>query len=164
MTFGEMETILSVGRLVASIATPTILAIFGYLLLRRVEQIKAGVTKHSDFQIKWADEFFNSCQYFLQILEKELALLNHNSGDRETIMQIIAYHQQAAELELRIRRFVVFAPKYGPDTTESAQQCISRLRNLFEAGGGDPEPVIQAMAEFNVVSKKAHAEMLSIRA
>ena len=75
MTKEEMQVWLEVGNLVASIATPIVIAILGTLLLRRIEGIKATITRQSEFKKKWAEQFFECGQLFMQALERELAIL-----------------------------------------------------------------------------------------
>ena len=66
----EIETI----KLLASVATPVVLAIFGLLLLRKIESVKATVAKQSGFQTKWAEVFFDCCQEFMKAVERDLSL------------------------------------------------------------------------------------------
>ncbi len=75
MTKEEVKIFLEVGKLAASIATPIVVATLGILLLHRIEGVKALVAKQTEFHKKWAEQFFECCQGFMQALERELALL-----------------------------------------------------------------------------------------
>ena len=165
-----MEPWFEIGKLLASAATPVIVAIVGVLLLRRVEGIKALVSKQSDFDKKWADEFFSCCQQFMQSLEKELALLTVLYGlidfdgklGTEIQEEISRLHVALPELVLRIRRCVVFAPTSGALAYRAASDCISLTAKLLKERHGNLDEIIEKMNEFNIASRKSHAEMLGL--
>jgi len=172
MTKDEVGFWLEVGKVAASIATPIVVAIIGILLLRRIESVKATVAKQSEFHRKWADQFFECGQEFMQAIERDLALLTtlaglKNPNDafgvalKEEISQLTT---TLSELELRIRRSVVFAPFTGSAVTKASSECIALLRNLLAAMKGNVDEIIEKMNEFNVASRKAHAEMLGLHA
>ena len=160
---------LEYAKLAASIATPLVVATLGVLLLRRVESVKAAVAKHSDFQRKWADGFFSCCQEFLVTVEQELALLTTVSCGRggkplspDVIDTLNGFHVRLSELELRIRRSMVFAPKSGMAVTASATECIHDLHALLANGGGSVDALLESMNGFNRATRSAHAEMLGL--
>lgn len=166
-----MESWLEIGKLAASIATPIVVAIMGILLLRRIEGVKALVAKQSDFHKKWADEFFSCCQQFMQALERDLALLTVLGGLQEpngklgieVQEEISRLTAKLSELELRIRRCVVFAPTSGVTVARTANDCISLTASLLKSMQGNLDEIIGKMNEFNIASRKAHAEMLGLR-
>jgi hypothetical protein len=49
---------LEIERIISGLATPIVVAILGVMLLRRIESVKAGITRQSTFHVRWADEFF----------------------------------------------------------------------------------------------------------
>jgi len=63
------------GTLLALLPT-LVVALVGWLLLRRLEEIKSEVARYSDFNRKWADVFFDDCQRFMISVERVLALLS----------------------------------------------------------------------------------------
>ena len=166
LTFG-----LEVGKLAASIATPIVVAILGVLLLRRIEGVKATVANQSEFHKKWAEQFFGCCQEFMKALERELTLLTVLAGlanpDDEfgsELQKEISrrLHPNLLELELRIRRSVVFAPSTGNLVTKAASECLALTGALVASKKGNLDEIIGKMNEFNVASRNAHAEMLGI--
>lgn len=166
-----MESWFEIGKFVASITTPIVVAIIGILLLRRVEGVKALVAKQSDFHKKWADEFFSCCQQFMQVLERVLALLTVLSGLQEPNgklgveikEEISRLSTKLSELELRIRRCVVFAPTTGETVARTANGCLSLTAGLLNSLQGNLDEIIGKMNEFNIASRKAHAEMLGLQ-
>ncbi len=158
------------GKLAASIATPVVVAVLGVFLLRRIEGVKALVAKESDFHKRWADEFFSCCQQFMQTLERFLALLKglaslqEKNGKRGTEIQeeLRGLSVRLSELELRLRRCVVFAPKAGVLVKQTAEACIALTASLVKSMEGDFDPIIDKMNEFNGASRKAHFEMLGL--
>lgn len=161
------QLILEVIKTAASTATPIIVAYLGVMLLRRIETIKAVVAKESDFQKKWAEQFFTCGQTFLQTLEQELAILvvtnSNNADNSKTATEISRLNLELSELELRIRRNVVFAPKTGGEVVISAGQCLQQLHSLLESGRGNLDDLISTMNKFNLASRRSHAEMLLLK-
>jgi len=103
---------LEIIKVVAGAATPILVAVFGILVLRRIEGVKAFFAKQSEFEKRWAEEFFDCCQGFMQALERDLTLLTALPGMQEGNEKVRAEaHDEVwrlnvtlAELELRIRR------------------------------------------------------------
>lgn len=165
---------LEIGKLAANIATPIVVAILGVKLLRRIEGVKALVAKQSEFHKKWAEQFFECCQGFMQALERELSLLTVLSGlerDKKNdeygtglLKEITRLIPTLSELELRIRRCVVFAPSSGCAVTKAASECMALTSALFATKEGNVDDIIGKMNEFNIASRKAHAEMLGLNA
>ena len=156
--------------LIVSMVTPIVVIFLGVLLLRHIEGVKAMVTKQSGFSSKWADEFFDCCQQFLQALERELAILTvfskikdqKGTFSSECLEELQQLHIKLAELELRIRRNVLFAPSAAHEVTKAAGECFALTAELIDSKGGDVDMIISKMNEFNIASRSAHAEMLGL--
>lgn len=163
---------LEIVKIIIGAATPVVVAILGVSLLRRIESVKSVVARQSEFQKKWADEFVNCCQSFMQALERDLALLTILSGlqdpngsfGTELQQQITRLHPTLSELELRVRRSVVFAPVNGASVVHGASECIRLIGALIKAQAGSVDPIIARMNDFNVAARHAHAEMLGVGA
>jgi hypothetical protein len=157
-------------KFLTGLLTPIVVAILGILLLRRVEDVKTAVAHQSEFHRKWADQFFDCCQQFMSALEKSLAVLQHLSDLKEpnnetgTKLQteISLLLPVILELELRIRRSVVFAPVAGPTVSLAANECIKLMETLFSLRKGNLDEIIAKMNEFNRAARLAHAEMLGV--
>jgi len=108
----------------------------------------------------------------MKTLERELALLTFlhglkNPNDEfgtELQKEASRLHPNLSELELRVRRSVVFAPSTGGSVTKAARECIALTGALVAARKGNLDEIIGKMNEFNAASRKAHAEMLGINA
>jgi|SRR6185369_10759308 len=175
MTLSEAEFWLEAGKLAASMATPVVVVIIGVLLLDRVEGIKATVATQSSFHQKWAEQYFECCQKFMQAMERELALLTFisslggpNDGyiglRAELEKEVNQLHPTLSELELRIKRSVIFAPLAGDAVKGAASECITLTHALLTTKRGNVDDIISKMNEFNIASRKAHAEMLGLNA
>jgi len=157
-------------KFLAGLLTPIVVVVLGVLLLRRIEGVKATVAHQSEFHRRWADQFFECCQQFMNAIEKELAVLRFLSDSKEpnnetgTKLQneISLLLPVILELELRIRRSVVFAPTTGPAVSQAANECIALTHALFRMRKGNLDEVIVKMNEFNVAARTAHAEMLGV--
>jgi hypothetical protein len=163
---------LEIGKVVVGAATTVLVAIFGILLLRRIEGVKALVAKQAKFEKRWAEEFFDCCQQFMQALERNLALLTALpglQGRNETVHteshdEIFRLSLTLAELELRIRRSVVLAPRSGSSATKAASECVALTGKLLTARQGNLDEITSKMNEFNLASRVAHGEMLGLGA
>ena len=161
---------MEIAKLAVSVVTPIVVAIIGVLLLRRIEGVKALVASQSEFNKKWAEEFFDCCQRFMQTLERELALLTiltalkNPDGKFGTELQeeINRLNPTLSELELRIRRSVVFAQSAGGSVTRAAHECVTFTGELLERKEGNLDDIINEMNNFNIVSRRAHAEILGL--
>ncbi|MGH8352749.1 MAG: hypothetical protein ACRERY_04385, partial [Pseudomonas sp.] len=101
---------------------------------------------------------------------RDLALLTVLAGLKnpddefgtELQKEISRLHPDLSELELRIRRSVVFAPLAGGPVTKTANECIVLTGALVASMQGNTDEIIEKMNEFNTASRKAHAEILGI--
>ena len=57
---------------------------------------------------------------------------------------------------------VFFAPSSGDAVKKAAKECIALVNKLFAQRKGDVDEIVAKMNEFNVASRKAHAEMLGL--
>ena len=162
-----MESI-EIIKLIVTASTPIVVLILGMLLLRRIESIKKTIALRSDFHKQWADQFFECCQSFIVTLERKLALLtvvtglnNPDSDYGENLQKEISdLLPTLAELELRIRRSVVFAPKNGSDVKQSATTCMKLVANLINSRQGNVDEIIENIDQFNRRVRLAHAEII----
>ena len=160
----------------SSFVTPIVILVLGILVLRRIESIKAAVLRQSDFQSKWGDQFFDSCQEFLRALEREVAVLvcvsslpnlqEHDGLGLELQKEISRLHPKISELELRMRRCLVFAPTVGSEVTDAAKACFNLLNtitaNLKARKQFNVDEIIERMNTFNIAARQAHAELLDL--
>lgn len=157
----DLELILNL----AQIATPIVI---GYFLFKSIENSKQQIERQSHFYKKWADEFFNTCDEFMKCTERMLAFLtfvSHNPDINETCSHYGKEYNdlfpRLLELELRIRRVVPFAPKFGNPVANNASEIFVKLSELCKQKKGNVDPIINLIAEFNKAAKLAHGEMLA---
>jgi len=153
---------------ITQIITPILIFIFGFLFLKSIENIKQQIERQSHFYKKWADEFFNTCDEFMKCTERMLALLtfiSNNPNINETWMhyqkELNDLFPALSELELRIKRFVPFAPKFGNCVKTNASEILNKLSELFKQKKGNVDPIVNLIVEFNKAAKLAHGEMLA---
>lgn len=63
-------------KLLCPVLTPVVAALFGWLILRRVENIRNTLSRSSDFRTKWANEFFDVYNKFIGSVVKTMVLFN----------------------------------------------------------------------------------------
>ena len=66
------------------------------------------------------------------------------------------------ELELRLRRNIVFAPETGGKVIEAANKCLELIASLLNTKSGNLDDIVNQMNDFNVLARAAHAEMLGL--
>lgn len=160
----DLELILKITQLV----TPILIFIFGILFLKSIESTKKHIERQSHFYKKWADEFFITCDEFMKCTEHMLALLHflvHNQNINETYShyqkEFNDLYLKLLEVELRIRRLVPFAPKFGNTVQNNASEICTKFSELFEQKKGNVDPIVNLIFEFNKAAKLAHGEMLA---
>ena len=84
------------------------------------------------------------------------------SLELELQKELSRLHPYISELELRIRRIVVFAPKNGGSITQAANGCLGLTGTLAKLGKGNFDGIIDKMNDFNIAARAAHAEMLGL--
>ncbi len=156
----------------AKVLVPTCVgAVIGLLLLRRLEQVKAEVVRHSDFNRRWAELFFDSSNTFMVSVERLLALYClltvaqdpndqlglGRQGQVNELLPVLAEHR------FRILRLVVLAPPKGAEAGVAANRLFESVAKLTQARQGNVEELRCQINEFNFAARKAHAEMLSSR-
>ncbi len=164
-------------KLIASIATPLIIFFLGILFLRKIESIKRMVMQTSEFESKWASGFFDACNDFMKKTERIMALLPQLQGLGEDVNNDIGKRYQKeinslapeiSECELKIRRYVVLAPRNGPSAKEKADAIMDMFQNMAKNLETHKNTVVNLddlfskLKDFSVSARSAHAEMLNI--
>jgi len=158
-------------KIIISATAPIAVVVIGVILLRKIEGIKAEVAKSSEFTSKWAGEFWTTCQEFMRLTERYMAILNHlNSmsepnNDTGTKYQVECneLNVKLSELELRIRRLVAFSPSNAKSVTTYASGILSMLSSILNTRRGNLDDLFSKVDSFNKASREAHAEMTGIR-
>ena len=150
------------------IVTPILVFILGVRFVKSIESAKNQVERQSHFAKKWADEFFDTSDEFMKGVERVLALFTSIQGFANPNDERGTRYQQEcsdlfptiAELGLRIRRMVPFAPKNGGTVKEKASAILETLSNMVRERRGNMDEIIRLIAEFNDAVKLAHSEIL----
>ena len=149
---------------VASVLNPIFILFLGWFILRRVESIKNQVSKQYEFSSKWANEFFKTCQEYMNAIEKNLSLLHFlnkleekNSDLGKKIQkEITELNQKIPELQLRLKRLSVFAYKSKGAIIKKSESIQDKISNMLNTGIGNFDEVILLLDEFNKEIKKGH--------
>jgi hypothetical protein len=153
------------------ILLPTgVAAAFGWLLLRRLEEVKSEVARYSDFSRKWAELFFDASNAFMVSVERLITLyafLTRANPNDEAGME----HQHKAnallpelhENYLRIQRLAPLAPLNGPEAVRAATQIYESVGSLTRTKMGNVTDFRREIDTFNQAVRVSHAEMLAVR-
>ncbi len=156
-------------KIVIQAIVPLLLFVFGILILRKTESIKTQIERQSHFTKRWADLFFETCHEFMNSVERVMALLNSiqqledPNNERGTRYQneCSDLFPKIAELELKIRRMIFFAPQSGQSVRENASAIFNTLGDMIRNRQGNLDELYCHIANFNRAVHKAHDEMLS---
>ena len=156
----------------AKILLPTgVGAIIALLLLRRLEQVKCEVARHSDFNRKWAELFFDSSNTFLVSSERFLALYYmltvvaepNNEWGIGLQRQVNDLLPVLKENSFRIQRLVALAPSQGPAAWAAANRLFESIAVLTKTRTANVEELRGQIDEFSHAARTAHSEMLASR-
>jgi hypothetical protein len=154
------------------ILLPTgVAAAFGWLLLRRLEEVKSEVARYSDFSRKWAELFFDASNAFMVSVERLITLYTFLSNVANPNDEVGMERQHKAnallpelhENYLRIQRLVPLAPLNGPVAVRAATQVYESVGNLTKTRMGNVVDVRREIDAFNQAVRISHAEMLAAR-
>ncbi len=149
---------------------PTIVAAaFGYFLLRRLEEIKSEVARHSDFSRKWAELFFDASNAFMISVERIMALfslltISKNPNDEagtEWAKQANSLYPALVENNFRIQRLVALAPSRGQAAAGAADRLYQRVVALTGTKTGNVAELRSDIDAFNRAAREAHSEMIA---
>ena len=151
---------------------PSCVAIaLGWLLLRRLEEVTSEVVRYSDFSRKWAELFFDTCNAFMESVERLMTMyhfLSHAKDPNDGVgmeWQRKANEQLPAlvETHFRIQRLVLLAPSKGSAAGKAAIQIVESVQQLTRTKMGNLGDLRSQIDVFNRAVREAHSEMLASR-
>ncbi|MGO9230891.1 MAG: hypothetical protein ACLQKA_17005 [Bryobacteraceae bacterium] len=154
------------------ILLPTgVAAVFGWMLLRRLEEVESEVARRSDYSRRWADLFFDASHTYMVPLERLLTLYhflahaadpNKEQGTKWAV-EANALLPVLFENSLRIQRLAVLAPSSGPAAEAAATKILESTETLTKTRSLNLGEIRRETDTFNQAVRVAHAEMLSRR-
>ena len=171
---------------ISSALVPILLFLFGLLLLRKIEVIKASVLKQKEWQTRWADSFFQLCQALVadaegilntwfevgEALQRESHELEHH---RKRISESFDILQKMKRIELRLRTHLLYCPKSAAEVRETASALLQAFHDTGRlwcsrtpeepekveiTGQWNVESMQEYIIQFHEAARKAHREML----
>jgi hypothetical protein len=158
-------------ELVKTLLPTGVAAVFGWLLLRRLEGAKSEVARYSDFSQRWAGLFFEASHTFMVSIERVMALFvfltiavdpNDEAGT-EHARKINALMPELYENYFRITRLSSFAQSKGQAAVDAATQLRDSIFELTRTRTGNVNDLRREIDAFNQAVRIAHAEMLASR-
>jgi hypothetical protein len=143
----------------------------GWVFVRRLEQIKSEVARHSDFNQKWADLFFDASNAFMVSVERLMTCLvfivnTKNPNDKQGMewqLQLNATLSVFIENHYRIQRLAVFARKNGPAAVKAADDLFDRVSEFTATKKTNLDELRGKINIFNRAVREAHSEMIASR-
>jgi hypothetical protein len=161
----------SVPELVKLLLPSCVAIALGCLLLRRLEEVKSEVVRYSDFSRKWAELFFDTCNAFMESVERLMTMyhfLSHAADPNDEAG--MAWQRQAneqlpalIESHFRIQRLVLLAPSNGRTAGKAAIRIVESVEQLTKTKMGNLADLRNEIDEFNRAVREAHSEMLASR-
>jgi hypothetical protein len=154
------------------ILLPTgVAAVFGWLLLRRLEEVKSEVARRSDYSRRWADLFFDASHTYMVSLERLLTLYYFlsNAADPNDeqgtnwALEANSLLPVLFENYVRIKRLAALAPSSGPAAEAAATQILESTEKLTKTRRFNLDDIRREIDVFNQTVRAAHSEMLSRR-
>lgn len=148
-----------------------LIVVLGWIFLRRLEQIKSEVARHSDFNQKWADLFFEASNAIMVSVEHIMTYAFLVTGDKDgNSPQKMEWQQEMnkaldvfLENQYRIQRLAVLATSKGSDVVKAADDLFESVRELFNNKRANLQELRVKIDTFNLAVRKAHAEMIASR-
>jgi hypothetical protein len=156
---------------IAKIVLECLIVVLGWIFLRRLEQIKSEVARHSDFNQKWADLFFEASNAIMVSVEHIMtyAFLATSDKDGSSPRKMEWQQEMNKALEVflenqfRIQRLAVLATSKGSNVVKAADDLFTGVRELFNSKRADVQELRAKIDMFNLAARKAHAEMIASR-
>jgi hypothetical protein len=148
-----------------------LLVALGWFFLRRLEQIKLEVARHSDFNQKWADLFFNASNALMVSVEHIMtyAFLLISDKDEKSPKRIEWQEEMNKALDVlvenryRIDRLSVLATLKGSASEKAADDLFESVRELFNTKQVNLNELRDKINTFNRAVREAHSEMIAMR-
>jgi hypothetical protein len=148
-----------------------LLVALGWFFLRRLEQIKLEVARHSDFNQKWADLFFNASNALMVSVEHIMtyAFLLISDKDEKSPKRMEWQEEMNKALDVlvenryRIDRLAVLAASKGPVSQQAADDLFNSVRELFNSKRINLNELRDKIDAFNRAVRDAHSEMIASR-
>jgi hypothetical protein len=170
---------LEVLKLAVSIATPLVIAFFGFIINKSIQRQNAIAQRQSLWFTKWADDFlktasgFNDSATNLMLLYvvggwEAMGYSTEGKDPGKLKLPPDKYRPFSIELNrgwLELTKFVAFAEINGTGLEKAATDLLSETASWCNNGGGNPEGVRafrQKQLAFNINVKKVHAELLGL--
>jgi len=165
-----MEVTIEDVKTITDILTPFLIALFGFLLLRRTEGIKTKAVRESDYLIKHADYFLTTAEEFIVAHEKALTLLTllnksvtlEEDCKNALWKKLISLLETVLELELRLRRYEPFIPIEEEKILSAAKGCNKLLVDTLNQKKGNVDPIIKEIRNLHSLVRVVHKEMLNL--
>jgi hypothetical protein len=166
-------------KLLASIATPVIIAIFGLRINQTIQRQNTIAQRQSSWLTKWADDFLKTASGFndsatdlmlLYVVKGWEAMDYSTEGKDPGKLKLSLDDYRALSIKLNrgwleLSKFVAFAKVNGMGLEKAATALLSEAASWCNNGGGDLEGVRvfrQKQLDFNINVQKVHAELLGL--
>ncbi len=157
-------------KIIISILTPIIILCLGVKINKNFEKNKLDILKEKEWQVRWADLFFESAIRFNNSISKIVCLLN----DIQKInSQSSKYNDIINELNLNIsiienenwhiQNFTQFSSVSGDKVMEKQKILFEKISALIKNNKGNFEEIRKIQFEYNKAVKITHNEILKIK-
>jgi len=159
---------MELAKLIISLLTPLIVLILGLRLSKKLERNRLGVLKEKEWQVKWADLFFNEALEFnnnisiivCALFDLQIAKPN-SEKENELNIQILKSGNTIRETEWNIQNYSQFAVINNPTMIEKQSALIHKLEDIMVNKKGDLEELRKLQFEYNQIVKKVHSEIMN---
>ena len=158
-------------ELIKILSPSIVVALIGWLLLRRLEEIKAEVTRRSDFNQKWADLLFDATNALMVAGERIMtyAFLVISDHDQKSSRRAEWTEEMNNALEIflenryRISRLSLLAESKGAECEAAATGLSDRVLEVYSIKSVKLDELRDKIMVFNRAAREAHSEMIGLR-
>ena len=169
------QCLLEVLKQVASIATPFVIAFFGFIINKTIQRQNAIVQRKSSWLEKWAVDFLKAASAFNESAKDFMwlylgpeweATRNLPGAIEKPKLQMDEINKASLALNrgwVDISIFARFAPTNGETLTKAASDLLTETASWMKSGESNVREFLQKQFTFNNNVRKVHAELLGVK-
>jgi hypothetical protein len=158
-------------ELLSSFMTPIVVLVLGLMLNKTIEKGKLSLLKNKEWQVKWADLFFNEAILFNNLVSESVSLLNELQNlSEENVNEInqiirklnIEKYPMLETTEWNIQNFIQLSNKDNAKELLSIQsEIFKEISSINNSGILDFESIRKKQHDYNKLARVIHNEIMN---
>jgi hypothetical protein len=154
---------MEITKLIISSLTPIVILILGLKLTRKIEKNKLLALKEKEWQVKWADLFFEQSKKFNEYISDIVSYMyNVKQSDEAALKEYFNIKSiELGKIDWNIQNFSQFSRGYHEKLNKVRKQIFDKIDKILKESGGDLDELRALQFEYNQIAKKVHNEILN---